>query len=152
MFPPSLTEGAFASLPAEPSFSFDAWVIVAGEIQRAEGREVAFACGWNSELQQITTARVIARGSHTCVPGVFADVRPGELFLHSHPNGNVSPSDADVQCVHSEYGRGVGFAVCDSGANRLYVVREPGVPVTLAGKQPRVWRFGRFSLTYFPKP
>ena len=156
LFPPAPHAHVFDALPPKPTFGFDAWKVVFGEIARAEGNEVSFVCQWDTTAKQITAARVMARGNRALVPLIFADARPGEMILHNHPGeGMTFPSDTDITCVCSDAHRGVGYAICDNAASRLYVVREPEIPATLApppSRPARSWRIGRLIIALTSEP
>jgi ATP-dependent DNA helicase DinG len=102
-------------------------------IRLAGGREVCFVCTLN-EVGVVQTARVAARGdvaSVLALPG-FAD--RGELLVHNHPSGLLEPSDADLAVAATMHDDGIGFAIVDNDASRLYVVVEvprPKEPVQL---------------------
>ncbi len=92
-------------------------------IRLAGGNEVCFVCSVDDE-GVLTTARAVARGdvrSVLAMPGV-AD--RGEMLLHNHPSGELTPSDADLDVASRVHGNGVGFAITDNEATRVYVVTE----------------------------
>lgn len=87
------------------------------------GNEVCFVCTVDAE-GTIETARKVAAGDISSVlalPGVAAR---GELLLHNHPSGDLTPSDADMNVAFHLHGDGVGFAIVDNQASRVYVVTE----------------------------
>jgi ATP-dependent DNA helicase DinG len=96
-------------------------------IRLAGGREICFVCTVDEE-GVVQTARVAARGdvaSVLALPG-FAD--RGELLVHNHPSGWLEPSDADLQVAAKLHDDGIGFAIVDNDAARLYVVVEVPAP------------------------
>ena len=70
------------------------------------------------------TARVVARGDATSVLALPGFAKAGELLLHNHPSGNLEPSDPDIHVAAKMHDIGVGFAITDNEASRLYVVVE----------------------------
>jgi ATP-dependent DNA helicase DinG len=96
---------------------------LAGEIAAAGGREVSFV----AELDRdgvVIEARAVARGTVECVlarPGVASR---GEMLLHNHPSGHLSPSPADLDVAARLHDAGVGFGIIDNAATELYVVVE----------------------------
>lgn len=93
------------------------------QIRLHGGNEVCFVCTIDDE-GTILTARKVAAGdvrSVLALPGV-AD--RGELLLHNHPSGELTPSDADMEVAFRLHGNGVGFAIVDNDATRVYVVTE----------------------------
>lgn len=92
-------------------------------IKLAGGNEVCFVCTVDDD-NLITTARVVFRGdigSVLALPGV---AERGELMLHNHPSGLLEPSGADLEVASRIHGNGVGFAIVDNEATRVYVVAE----------------------------
>ncbi|MEP6764249.1 MAG: helicase C-terminal domain-containing protein, partial [Gemmatimonadaceae bacterium] len=48
----------------------------------------------------------------------------GEMLLHNHPSGRLLPSDADLEVAARIHGNGIGFAIVDNEATKVYVVTE----------------------------
>ena len=100
--------------------------IIRGEIARAGGREVSF-------LAEVTRARVVsnpravARGNRSAVLAVARDAPDGGVMIHNHPSGELEPSDADLAVAARIHERGLGTAIVNNAANRMYVVVEPPV-------------------------
>jgi ATP-dependent DNA helicase DinG len=92
-------------------------------ITLAGGREVCFVCGLDDE-QRIATARVVARGDVASVLALPGFAARGEMLVHNHPSGRLDPSDADLDVAARIYDNGVGFAIVDNAATKLYVVVE----------------------------
>jgi ATP-dependent DNA helicase DinG len=88
----------------------------------AGGREVCFVADVEGEVVQ--TARVVARGDSESVLALPGFATRGQLLLHNHPSGVLDPSDADLSIAASMFQNGVGFAITDNQASRLYVVTE----------------------------
>jgi ATP-dependent DNA helicase DinG len=107
----------------EARLSRSAAAAVRTAIRLAGGNEVCFVCAVDDE-GMITTARAVARGdiqSVLAMPGV-AD--RGEMLLHNHPSGGLTPSDADLEVAARVHGNGVGFAITNNDATLVYVVTE----------------------------
>lgn len=92
-------------------------------IRLAGGREVCFVATVNAE-GVVQTARVAARGDVTSVLALPGFAQRGELLIHNHPSGVLEPSDADLQVAAKMHDDGIGFAIIDNEATRLYVVVE----------------------------
>ncbi|HUE96399.1 MAG TPA: JAB domain-containing protein, partial [Longimicrobiaceae bacterium] len=97
---------------------------VRDEIVRAGGNEVSFvlAVGADGELGD---ARVVARGNSSAVLAAVRSFTPGEVLLHNHPSGHLSPSHADLSVAERLWSEGLGFAITDNKATELYVVVPP---------------------------
>lgn len=93
-------------------------------IKAAGGNEVFFR-GVTDERLIVKTVSVIARGDRECVPAVTRSVSPGDVVVHNHPDGPLTPSKADL-AVASEMGdAGCGFYIVDNGVEQVYPVVEP---------------------------
>jgi ATP-dependent DNA helicase DinG len=92
-------------------------------IRLAGGREVCFVCTLDHQ-GVIQTARVVARGSVDQVLALPGVANRGDMLVHNHPSGELSPSDADLGVAARLHDDGVGFAIIDNSATRLYVVVE----------------------------
>ena len=130
---------------------------LAAAIEEAEGNEVFFV-GRPDTSQRIDEVQVYCRGNSSSVPALRQVGRPGEVVIHNHPSGKLSPSEPDVTLA-SHYGQeGVGFLIIDNSAETIYVVVEPlrdthkplnpdevsdflageeGLPALLPGYEPR---------------
>ncbi len=62
-------------------------------IRLAGGNEVCFVCAVDDE-GMITTARAVARGDVRSVLAMPGVAERGEMLLHNHPSGGLTPSDA----------------------------------------------------------
>jgi ATP-dependent DNA helicase DinG len=92
-------------------------------IRLAGGNEVCFVCAVDDE-GMLTTARAVARGDVKSVLAMPGVAERGEMLLHNHPSGELSPSDADMEVAGRAHLSGVGFAITDNDASRVYVVTE----------------------------
>jgi ATP-dependent DNA helicase DinG len=100
---------------------------IRAEIGRAGGREVCFLASVD-EKRVVHTPRAVARGSFAAVLVAARDAPEGGVMLHNHPSGELEPSDADMGVAAALYEQGLGTAIVDNEASRLYVVVEPPVP------------------------
>ncbi len=93
-------------------------------IEETGGREVFFAGTLNKE-GRVEAVRVCARGHETAVPALLEHVKPGEVVIHNHPSGNISPSDPDLKLSTLFGHQGNGVYIVDNDVSRVYVVVEP---------------------------
>ena len=96
---------------------------LAGEIAAAEGREVSFVAEVDRD-GVVAAARVVARGTVDLVLALPGTTSRGEMLLHNHPSGHLSPSPADLNVAARLHDGGAGFGIIDNGATELYVVVE----------------------------
>jgi ATP-dependent DNA helicase DinG len=92
-------------------------------IRLAGGREVCFVCGLDTH-GVIQSARVVSRGGIGSVLALPGIAERGEMLVHNHPSGELSPSDADLAIAGRLHDDGVGFGIIDNAASSLYVVVE----------------------------
>ncbi len=93
-------------------------------IENASGNEVFFV-GSFSKDKVIDNVQVIARGNDYSVPAVIEAASPGEVVIHNHPSGKLSPSNQDIQIASVLGNHGVGFLIINNDASLVYVVVEP---------------------------
>jgi ATP-dependent DNA helicase DinG len=90
-------------------------------IEDARGNEVFFLAGTDEE-GIIKEVLPLARGNDSAVPALMQVAKPGDVILHNHPSGHLTPSNADVGLA-SEYGNlGVGFYIIDNRVSQVYIV------------------------------
>ncbi|MEX2528025.1 MAG: helicase C-terminal domain-containing protein [Gemmatimonadota bacterium] len=94
------------------------------EIRKAGGQEVTFLAEVDA-LGAVENPRAVARGNRTAVLAVARDAPQGGVLIHNHPSGILEPSDADLAVATRLFEEGLGSAIVDNGASRLYVVVEP---------------------------
>jgi ATP-dependent DNA helicase DinG len=92
-------------------------------IRLSGGREVCFVCTAD-EHGIVQTARVAARGDVRSVLALPGFANRGELLVHNHPSGWLEPSGPDLEIAARMHDDGIGFAIIDNDASRLYVVVE----------------------------
>ncbi|MEX2049407.1 MAG: helicase C-terminal domain-containing protein [Gemmatimonadota bacterium] len=115
--------GALRPLTLSP----EAAARIRAEIERAGGREVCFLASVDEE-RVVHAPRAVARGSFAAVLVAARDAPEGGVMLHNHPSGELAPSDADMGVAAELYEQGLGTAIVDNAASRIYVVVEPPTP------------------------
>lgn len=119
-----MTRSSAASATAgEARLAKAAAAAIRTQIRLHGGNEVCFVCTVDED-GVIQTARKVAAGdigSVLALPGVAAR---GEMLLHNHPGGDLTPSQADMDVAYRFHGNGVGFGIVDNDATRVYVVAE----------------------------
>ncbi len=93
------------------------------DIAESEGREVVAVGKMNGE-GMIASLAVVARGTPEAAPAVMAYLEKGDVVLHNHPSGNLSPSQADLAVASRLGEQGIGFYIIDNSADRVYRVVE----------------------------
>lgn len=92
-------------------------------IEEADGNEVFFV-GSFGDGDVIENLRVVARGNNYSVPAVLDSAKSGEVIIHNHPSGNLTPSDQDIRMASVFGNRGVGFYISSNDASHVYIVVE----------------------------
>ncbi len=107
----------------EPRLAPRAANAIRSAIHLAGGREVCFV-GTMDAAGMVQSARAVARGDSRSVLALPGFARRGEVLVHNHPSGVLDPSDADLDVAARLHDDGIGFAIVDNDATRLYVVVE----------------------------
>ncbi|MQA90924.1 MAG: helicase [Gemmatimonas sp.] len=97
---------------------------VRAEIGRADGNEVSFVLEVSND-GELREPRVVARGNSSAVLAAVRSFHPGDILLHNHPSSQLAPSHADLAVAERLWSEGLGFAITDNEASRLYVVVAP---------------------------
>lgn len=97
------------------------------EIARAGGREVCFLADVDDD-RIVQNPRAVARGNFEAVLVAARGAEAGGVMIHNHPSGNLEPSGADMNVAAHLYEQGIGTAIVDNEAQRMYVVVEPPRP------------------------
>ncbi|RMH11853.1 MAG: helicase, partial [Gemmatimonadetes bacterium] len=114
--------------PTHPlELSAEAARTIRAEIERAGGREVCFLADVD-EARRVVRPRAVARGNHEAVLAAARDAPQGSVMVHNHPSGLLEPSEADLAVAVRLFQEGLGSALVDNAATRLYVVVEPPEP------------------------
>ena len=94
------------------------------EIAEAGGNEVFFL-GRTDEAKIVIDVEPLARGNRDAVAAIMITAAYGDVVIHNHPSGVLTPSEADIG-VSSLFGnRGVGFYLIDNDATRCAQVVPP---------------------------
>lgn len=105
-------------------FSENVKLTIKNAVEEASGNEVFFVGSYSSG-KVIEDVHVIARGNDYSVPAVIEAASPGEVVIHNHPSGNLTPSNQDIQIASVFGNHGVGFLIVNNDASQVYVVVEP---------------------------
>ncbi|HEY3347312.1 MAG TPA: helicase, partial [Nitrospirota bacterium] len=93
-------------------------------IHEAGGNEVFFLgiCG---DDRRVARAVVMARGDESQVPALAQEAAVGDVVIHNHPTGLLTPSKPDLEVASQLGSRGVGFFIINNFADEVYAVVEP---------------------------
>jgi len=105
-------------------FSDDALLLMRHEITAAAGNEVFFIGRTNVDGIVFDT-EAIARGSKQAVPAILTRAACGDVVIHNHPSGDLTPSGADMDIASVAGNQGIGFAIINNDCTRCYQVVSP---------------------------
>jgi len=105
-------------------FSPEAADVLRREIEQIDGLEV-FAVGRCDPNYVVCDLSVLARGNRGAAPVVDPTLIRGQVVIHNHPSGDLTPSDADVSAAASLATRGIGFWIVDNSVSRIRSVTDP---------------------------
>ena len=105
-------------------FSPEAADALRREISQIDGLEV-FAVGRCDPNYVVCDLSVLARGNRGAAPVVDPTLIRGQVVIHNHPSGDLTPSDADVSVAASLAARGIGFWIVDNSVLRIRSVTDP---------------------------
>ncbi|MCP4725251.1 MAG: DEAD/DEAH box helicase [bacterium] len=91
------------------------------EIGANNGNEVFFHAKQDAS-SDISEVVPLAWGNETSTPAILQRLAPGDLVLHNHPSGNLTPSDPDVQIASILGNQGIGFFIIDNDAKNVNVI------------------------------
>jgi ATP-dependent DNA helicase DinG len=105
-------------------FTEDALLLMRHEIKQARGNEVFFIGRTNVD-GIVCEAETIARGSKVAVPAIITRASGGDVVIHNHPSGDLTPSSADMDIASVCGNQGIGFAIINNDCTRCYQVVAP---------------------------
>lgn len=104
-------------------FNDEALVLIRYHIAKAKGSEVLFL--GRCVDGKIPDIKVISRGNSFATPAILRNLECGDILIHNHPSGNLTPSDADLSVASQAGSIGAGFYIINNSADRVYVVVPP---------------------------
>ncbi len=93
-------------------------------IKEADGHEV-LCVGKISSDGIVDSITIGARGNENTVPVIMDVAEKGDLVIHNHPSGALSPSTPDLRVAAHLGSQGIGFYIVDNDVKRIYSVIEP---------------------------
>ncbi len=109
------------------SFSSDCRSLICHEIVEARNNEVFFIAQADAD-GCLVSASAVARGSKKAVPAIISRAVAGEVVLHNHPSGDLTPSEADLDIASVVGNNGIGFAIINNRCDDCYLVVAPHIP------------------------
>jgi len=97
---------------------------IQSEIHIASDNEVFFVGNFDDDFI-INEVQVLARGNEYSVPAIIDSASAGQVVLHNHPSGILTPSDQDIHLASIFGNNGVGFLIINNSVTNIYSVVEP---------------------------
>ena len=94
---------------------------IRAEIDTVGGNEVFFI-GRTDERGLVTDIAVHARGNDEAVSAFIGSASAGDVVIHNHPSGPLTPSDADIGFSSTFGDMSVGSYIVDNMVRKVYVV------------------------------
>jgi ATP-dependent DNA helicase DinG len=105
-------------------FSEKALLQIRSSITETGGNEVFFL-GRTDETRLVVEAEPLARGNRDAVAAILIAASFGDVVIHNHPSGILTPSPADLDIASILGNQGVGFYIIDNPAERCYQAVAP---------------------------
>jgi ATP-dependent DNA helicase DinG len=111
-------------------FSEKALLQLRTAIAETGGNEVFFL-GRTDENRVVVETEPLARGNRDAVAAIMIAASFGDVVIHNHPSGLLTPSPADLDVASILGNQGVGFYIIDNLAERCYQAVGPFARVAL---------------------
>ena len=98
-------------------FSEQAVLEMREAIAETGGNEVFFL-GRTDEAKVVVAVEPLARGNRDAVAAIMVAASFGDVVIHNHPSGNLTPSQADLEIAAVLGNQGVGFSIIDNRVER----------------------------------
>ena len=105
-------------------FSEQAILAMRAAIEDAGGNEVFFL-GRTDENRIVAEVEPLARGNRDAVAAIMIATSFGDVVIHNHPSGNLTPSQADIEIASLLGNQGIGFSIVDNAVSRCYQAVAP---------------------------
>ncbi len=115
------------SFKAELYFTSEALQLARHLISQNDGNEIVMVGKVDADGKVCDLHRA-AMGDAGSVPAVIAAAQPGEILIHNHPSGNVSPSGADIEVAARAAEKSVGSYIVDNNLVNIFPVVERIMP------------------------
>jgi ATP-dependent DNA helicase DinG len=89
------------------------------EIASSDDNEIFFL-GRTDEAKVVVEVEALARGNRDMVAAIMIAASFGDVVIHNHPSGNLTPSRADLEVASVLGNQGVGFYIVDNRVERCY--------------------------------
>jgi len=110
-----------AKSSSKSKFSPDITSKIAKAIAANSGNEVFFHAK-TDDSGEITDVEAVAWGNETATPALLQFLEPGDIVIHNHPSGDLTPSQADIQIAAIIGNQGTGFYIVDNEAAKVKII------------------------------
>lgn len=88
------------------------------------GNEV-FCVGRLDQDLRVSEVEPLAFGADSEVPAILGVAHPGDVVIHNHPSGELSPSAADSHLASILAQENIGSCIVNNAVDRVYVIFRP---------------------------
>lgn len=89
------------------------------------GENEVFFLGRTDENRIVVEAEPLARGNRDAVAAIMIAASFGDVVIHNHPSGQLTPSQADLEIASLLGNQGVGFYIVDNAVEQCYQAVAP---------------------------
>ncbi len=89
------------------------------------GDNEVFFLGRTDEARVVIEVETLARGNRDAVAAIMVAASFGDVVIHNHPSGNLTPSQADIEVASVLGNQGVGFSIIDNCVEHCYQAVAP---------------------------
>jgi ATP-dependent DNA helicase DinG len=100
---------------------------IAAHIAAADGCEVFFTATTDAD-GALVNVQAVARGHATATPAITRGLQAGQVVLHNHPSGDLTPSDPDIGIASRLGDLGIGFLIVNNQVTDWITVTRPHHP------------------------
>lgn len=90
-------------------------------IKAVNGNET-FLRGQLDSLGKVCSVELLANGNEYSVPAIISQLRAGEVIIHNHPSGNLTPSMPDIALSSFVGNMGCGSYIVDNSVENIYII------------------------------
>ncbi|HLV09866.1 MAG TPA: helicase C-terminal domain-containing protein [Halanaerobiales bacterium] len=98
------------------------------DLADSKGNEIFMVGFLDNNTGRVNDYKILARGNKNMAPAIINDLKPGNIIIHNHPSGELTPSAADIRIASRMGEKGVGFAIINNQIDEVYIVVEPLIP------------------------
>jgi len=92
-------------------------------LEKAGNTEI-FAIGHTDNNNEITEINVVSWGNEFMAPAIINNLKQGDVVIHNHPSGNLTPSPPDINLASYLGNQGIGFYIINNDVSEVRFVTK----------------------------